>query len=127
MRHRISVVVDDEPVVRAYMSAVLRQENYQTVEAGGGTDALEILHNLEGCVDLVVTDVQMPDGDGLSLAAVVTKSYPAVPIILVSGREKPPTELAFLQKPFGPAALVDAVRQVTSAPRKLSSRAGNGQ
>src|ERR1017187_2072254 len=66
-RMPLSLVVDDEPAVRGLTSAILREEGFQTLEASDGTQALQIVLALEGEVDLIVSDIQMPNGDGLSL------------------------------------------------------------
>jgi two-component system cell cycle sensor histidine kinase/response regulator CckA len=108
----VSLVVDDEPSVRKYVSTILQREDFQTLEAEDGAHALQIVHELGGGVDLIVSDVQMPNGDGLSLASAVEKLYPAVPVILVSGNAKPSARFEFVQKPFPPATLLKAVRKV---------------
>jgi DNA-binding NtrC family response regulator len=68
-------------------------------------------------VDLIVSDIQMANGDGLSLANAVKNSFPALPVILVSGNASPDAEFEFLKKPFLPAALVNAVRKIL--PRRV--------
>jgi two-component system, response regulator PdtaR len=114
----VSLVVDDEPTVRRYVSTILAGEHFQTLEAEGGAHALQIVQELDGGVDLVVTDIQMPNGDGLSFAQAVRNSFPAVPVILVSGNAKPDTCFEFVKKPFLPATLVNVVR------RLFASKAG---
>jgi DNA-binding response OmpR family regulator len=64
-------------------------------------------------VDLIVSDIQMPNGDGLSLARAVGVSHPAVPIILVSGNAHSEVSgFEFVQKPFSENVLLKAVRNV---------------
>ncbi len=118
MPHRISVVVDDEPAVRAYVKAILQREQFQTVEAENGADGFEVVRKLSGEVALIVTDVQMPGGDGLTLASSVRETFPAVAIILVSGHVTPDTSFEFVQKPFPPNALLQAVRNVMTVDRR---------
>jgi two-component system cell cycle sensor histidine kinase/response regulator CckA len=108
----ISLVVDDEPSVRRYVSSILQREDFRTLEAQDGAHALQIVHELDGVVDLIVSDIQMPNGDGLSLAHAVGKAFPALPVILVSGNAKPDIGFEFVQKPFLPATLMKAVRKV---------------
>lgn len=116
----VSLVVDDEPTVRKYVSTILKQEHFQTLEAEGGAQALRIIQDLGGSVDLIVSDLQMPNGDGLSLAQAVKNSFPAVPVILISGNANPDAAFEFVKKPFLPATLVSAVRRV------FESKAGGG-
>jgi two-component system cell cycle sensor histidine kinase/response regulator CckA len=108
----VSLVVDDEPAVRRFVSALLRQEHFQILEAEDGSQALQIVQELDGEVDLIVSDIQMPNGDGLSLAQAVKDSYPDVPVILISGQVNPDASFEFVQKPFLPATLVKAVRKL---------------
>src|ERR1039457_5240668 len=109
---RISVVVDDEPSVRKYISAILKREHFQTVEAGDGAHGLRILQELGDEVALIVSDIHMPNGDGVTFARAVKASFPAVPIILVSGRAERHPELGFIRKPFLPSVLLKTVREV---------------
>src|ERR1700675_4545169 len=67
----LSLVVDDDPDIRAYIKQILKRDGFETLEAGGGNAALEIVKLLDGCLDLIVTDIQMPEGDGLSFANAV--------------------------------------------------------
>ena len=67
---------------------------------------------LDGEVDLIVTDIQMPGGGGIALARAVRKAYPSVPIILVSGHGDPDTEFEFIAKPFSWTVMSRAIRRV---------------
>jgi len=111
----ICLVVDDDPSVRKYVSNVLQRENIRTLEAEGGFEALRIVQKLGGDVDLIVSDIQMPNGDGLSLARAVRVSFPRVPVVLISGNVAPDLGFAFVEKPFLPADLVAAVRKAMPA------------
>ena len=110
----VSLVVDDEPSVRKYVRNILEREHFRTLEAEDGSRALQIVQELGGGVDLIVTDIQMPNGDGLRLAHSVKESFPAVPVILVSGETRPDPDAGFefVQKPFLPMTLVTAVRKL---------------
>lgn len=109
----ISVIVDDEPAIRRYIMSILDRENFQTVEAEDGTRGLQLVRELGETVELIVSDIQMPNGDGLTFARAVKQSFPAVPVILISGCAEPDGEFdGFIRKPFPPHALVQAVRNV---------------
>ena len=112
----LSLVVDDEPKIRAYIKAVLRRECFEILEAEGGNQALEIVKMVRGRIDLVVTDLQMPNGDGLSFANAVRKTFPSVPIVLMSGRAKPDTVFDFVEKPFTAEALAQVIRKLVARP-----------
>lgn len=111
---RISLVVDDEPAVRKYISAILQREHFQTVEAGDGEHGLRIVQELGEEVALIVSDIHMPNGDGVAFAQAVKAAFPAVPIILVSGQAEPHPEFGFIRKPFLPSVLLKTVREVVA-------------
>jgi DNA-binding response OmpR family regulator len=95
-----------------YVTTILREDDFQTLEAEDGARALEIVKDLGGGVDLIVSDIQMPGGDGLTLANAVRNCFPAVSVILISGHGTPDTGFEILTKPFSPGALLQAVRSV---------------
>jgi len=110
MVDRISLVVDDDPSIRKYISMILQQEHFRSIEAEDGVRGLQIVRELGDGLDLIVSDVQMPKGDGLIFARAVRKSFPAVPIILVSGRGEPAERFdGFVEKPFQASELRQAV------------------
>jgi two-component system, cell cycle sensor histidine kinase and response regulator CckA len=119
MARRISLIVDDEPAIRSYIRAILEGECFEAVEAGSSKRGLEILEDLGGQVELLVSDIHMPEGDGLSFARTAGEAFPELAIVLISGyvgsNEVLPFE--FLQKPFSPAALLRTVRKVVPAQR----------
>ena len=110
----VSLVVDDEPSIRKYVSTILQREDFKTLEAEDGARALQIVEALGGRVDLIVTDIQMPNGDGLTLARAVRRLFQAVPVILVSGNAQPDAAFEFVEKPFSPSAILQAVRKVSA-------------
>ena len=112
MGPKISLVVDDEPPVRTLIASILNVEHFQTLEAGDGCHAFRIVQDLAGGLDLIVSDIQMPNCDGLSLARAVRNSFPTVPVVLLSGNSKPDEGFEFVKKPFLPSTLVSAVRKV---------------
>ena len=109
----ILLVEDDPPSGRA-MALALRTAGREVVNANSGTEALEMiaLHDFE----LVITDLVMPNLNGLNLINAIRLKRPNMPIILVSGylaKEAGKAIIdetaAFLQKPVSPTALVMAV------------------
>jgi len=119
MPDRICLVVDDDPSIRTYVATLLRHwEHFETLEADGGEHALEMMRLLGDAVDLIVSDIQMPGGDGVSFAHAVKELFADVPVILVSGSAPPDAfEFEFVEKPFAPDTLLRAVRRVL--PQKL--------
>jgi CheY-like chemotaxis protein len=118
MSEKISLVVDDEPSVRTFITAVLRSNGFQTIEADNGGQALELLRKLGTGVDLIVSDIQMPIMDGIALACSVRSEFPEVPLVLVSGYAEveqskfPEGTFEFIRKPFLPVTLLNTVKKV---------------
>ena len=111
----IAVVVDDEAPIRMIARRVLEQENWKVYEAASGPEALDVLGDHER-LDLLVTDVHMPDMSGLRLASLVRKQRPDVKVLYVTGyrdrvfaaQTELPQDEGFLEKPFSRNALAEA-------------------
>jgi len=110
----VALVVDDEPLVRRFVSAVLRHEGWSVVEAGSAVAALAIADN--GPFDLLVTDYEMPDVTGVALAQQLRKRDEDLPVLMVSGHPDAAREIqglegrtAFALKPFAAQELVTRV------------------
>jgi CheY-like chemotaxis protein len=111
---RIALVVDDARTVRSYIAAVLRMDGFETLEASDGIEAFTLVRRLAGRLDLIISDVQMPGGDGVALARSVLAQFPSIPILLVSGdfQPSPNLKVEFLEKPFRPTALLEIIRKM---------------
>ncbi len=113
------LLVEDEEAVRAFASRALASRGYTVHEAGTGTEALAVMEETGGAVDLVVSDVVMPEMDGPSLLRELRKARPDLKIIFVSGyaedafaKNLPEGEqFHFLPKPFTLKALATAVKE----------------
>jgi CheY-like chemotaxis protein len=118
MGERICLIVDDEPAIRTYLSVVLRQRGMRSLEAGNTIEALRIVKELGGRIDLPITDIQMPgDMDGIDLAYSVKSSFSALPVIVISGgMEIAPWGLAVIRKPFVPGVILEAVDKALLPP-----------
>ena len=82
------LVVDDEAAVRGIVAALLERSGYQTHTAESAADALDCLGR-NGC-DLVLSDVMMPDVDGLSLLDSIGTEYPVIPVVMFTGGSRYP-------------------------------------
>jgi two-component system cell cycle sensor histidine kinase/response regulator CckA len=115
------LLVEDEEGLRALNARGLASRGYTVLEAGNGIEAIEVLEQ-EGGVDLVVSDVVMPEMDGPALLKEVRRRYPTVKFIFVSGyaedafaKSLPEGDMpAFLPKPFTLKQLVAAVKDTMS-------------
>jgi len=112
----LCLVVDDDSTIRTFVCAIAHAEGLETLEAPCGDDAFDALRMLDGAVGLLVTDIQMPHGDGLSLARRVAARFPHVRAILMSGYVEPEGGFEFVAKPFSWITMRDALRRVLSRP-----------
>ncbi len=97
------LVVDDEPLIRAYVRGVLEDLGQCVVEAGSADEALLLLA-IDG-IKLVISDIEMPGNDGLYLLAVIRSKFPKMPLVVMSGMTLPrrseiPAGTEVLCKPF---------------------------
>jgi two-component system cell cycle sensor histidine kinase/response regulator CckA len=114
------LLVEDEDPVRAVNARALSARGYTVLEAASGIEAMEIIAERGAPVDLVVSDVVMPEMDGPTLLGELRKLYPDLKVIFVSGyaeeafRKNLPEgeEFNFLPKPFSLRQLVETVKQV---------------
>ncbi len=83
--HETILVVDDEQSMVVLLSDVLTGQGYHVLSASNGLEALELLDKQDKPVDLLISDVIMPEMDGYQLAAQVSKRYPDMKIQMVSG------------------------------------------
>jgi len=110
------LLVEDEATVRAVAERALVRKGYRVVTAANGVEALERMAE-ESNIDLLISDVVMPEMDGPTLAGKVREAHPAMPIVLMSGyaeeqlrREISVPGFAFLPKPFSVQQLANAVQ-----------------
>jgi two-component system cell cycle sensor histidine kinase/response regulator CckA len=117
--HGTILLVEDEEGLRALNARGLASRGYTVLEAGNGVEAVEALERQSGHVDLVVSDVVMPEMDGPTLLRELRKRNPALKIIFVSGYAEEAFEKSvsdasqyyFLPKPFTLKQLVSAVKE----------------
>jgi two-component system cell cycle sensor histidine kinase/response regulator CckA len=117
------LLVEDEEGLRALNARGLTSRGYTVLEAGNGVEAIEVLEKYDGEVDLVVSDVVMPEMDGPTLLRELRSRIPGLKIIFVSGyaedafQKHLPTDgqFAFLAKPFTLKQLVNEVKTTLAA------------
>jgi two-component system cell cycle sensor histidine kinase/response regulator CckA len=115
----VILLVEDEEAVRRGGKRMLETRGYTVHEAGSGVEALEIMEELDGKIDIVVSDVVMPEMDGPTLLRELRKKYPDMKFIFVSGyaedafaRNLPPeSKFGFLPKPFSLKQLAVVVKE----------------
>jgi len=124
------LIIDDNTSMREVVSEMLQQAGYETVDVENGRFALQV--HRESPVDLIITDLFMPDTDGLEIINQFRHQYPEVKIIAVSGggsrglvellsvAKKMGAERA-LMKPFSWEELLAAVQGVLDQPSSTAA------
>lgn len=111
---RTVLVVDDEPAIRALYNEILTDAGFAVIEASEGKAAIR--HAEQQIVDLIITDLLMPEFEGIETIRYLRSHFPQVPIVAISGKSVylEPARLlgatAVLQKPVGADELVTTVR-----------------
>jgi CheY-like chemotaxis protein len=117
----IILVVDDDPSLLGVTEGILGLAGYATIAASGPLEALRKSRNFEVDIHLLLTDVDMPEMDGLALAACILAERAHTRVLLVSGVPPANTKLPLLKKPFGGNELLEEVaRVIAGAPTLLS-------
>jgi len=118
------LLVEDEDAVRQFSVRALRNKGYRVIEANSGEGALAVIRRDDEPIDVIVTDVVMPQLDGPELVKVVRETRPDMKVIFISGyaedafrkRVGSDTELHFLPKPFSLQQLASKVKEVIARP-----------
>jgi len=127
------LLVEDEAAVRELVAEVLREQGYEVLAAGHPSEALELAAQRREPLDLLISDVVMPDCDGRALLKDLQQQQPTLQVLFISGfpdqaiarHGQLDAGLAFLQKPFTPESLARKVREVLES--KLEARAATIQ
>jgi CheY-like chemotaxis protein len=115
------LVVEDERQLREMAKTILTRKGYRVLEAGNGVEALAVWREAGGCIDLVLTDLIMPEGlSGRELAKILTSDRPKLKVLYTSGysldlldEDKSVFHAGnFISKPFRLTDLTDAVRRL---------------
>ncbi len=114
------LICDDDDGVRELLVDVLKIRSYNVLEARNGNHALEVARAHDSAIDLLITDLVMPERSGSELAAELRKTRPGLKVLFVSGYTDDEKLLSgaldpgthFLAKPFLPGELVRAVRAI---------------
>jgi len=127
--HESILVVDDDEHVRGAASRALKRLGYNVLEASDGIEALRVVRNPLQPIDLIVTDVVMPNMGGRELAQHAARERPDVPVLYLSGytddevmqRGVAQHQVSFLQKPFRTQTLATKIREILDG-RSSSAR-----
>jgi two-component system cell cycle sensor histidine kinase/response regulator CckA len=112
------LLAEDEPALRKLARLILEEEHYRVIEARNGRDALELAARYRGTIDLLLTDIVMPELSGPDLVAQLASVRPDLSVIYMSGytdsriagRHLADESHSLLRKPFDPDELTRQVR-----------------
>ncbi|GAC1682463.1 MAG: hypothetical protein NVS9B3_00070 [Gemmatimonadaceae bacterium] len=118
------LVAEDDDAIRPLMRRLLERRGYRVLEARHGVQALELAERQQSAIDLLVTDVVMPELGGRELAENLVRATPDLRVLFMSGytddvvlrRGLVDVRVPFLQKPFSSSAFARKVREVLDAP-----------
>lgn len=124
---RSVLIVEDEPILAKNIMRFLSRRGYQVSTASCALDALRELAARH--IDIVVLDIDLPDGNGLDFYKRVFPDYPHLQLIVITGRHSPGDEeranllgaRGFFRKPFTLAALVEAADGLSAETRSVRS------
>lgn len=112
------LVVDDDPTNLCFIEGLLSANEYQSILASSGEEALDIISK-QNSIDLLLTDIDMPGINGIVFAKYISDLYPKMKILFMSGYILPSTlfsilgkKVAFLQKPFQKTNLIAQIKFV---------------
>jgi len=115
------LLIDDDEHVLANLCYFLNYKNYDVTSASDGLEGLELLENDQTKFDLIITDIIMPQINGISLISIIKKKFPDMPVIAITGWGEYPGEFAIecqadevLSKPFELSELEKAINKLIS-------------
>jgi two-component system cell cycle sensor histidine kinase/response regulator CckA len=116
------LIVDDEPLMTELFEKLMSKRGFAVVSAAGGEEALRMMGADDTVADLVITDMTMPQMDGLALAAELLRRYPKLPVMLATGHDADmsiaaglPNVVSVVRKPYQHRALAETIRSFLNA------------
>lgn len=124
--HETILIIEDEQMVRDLTRRILEAEGYKIIVAENGKIAIEIVKRKKGKIDLVITDVVMPEMSGTEFSRIVKEIFPELPILFTSGYSEDKSffedlrdvNAMFLSKPYVSATLIGKVREFLDMKRQ---------
>lgn len=111
------MIVDDEPFIRKFVRDVLEREGYAVIDADCGGQALALYASFRDDIDVCLTDVRMPEMDGLELCRRLRQLGANFPVVFMTGYtdETLPENSALLTKPFRIEQLINLVAKTVES------------
>ena len=124
------LVVDDEPAILNLVKLILEAAGYPVLAACNSQEALSLFKDSRHSIDLLLTDISMPDTSGLELAGQASKTVPHLPVMFMTGcrpdsphieflrREGPFSDCKVIRKPFTSPELLGEVTNILSTAQR---------
>ena len=116
------MMIDDEPLMTDMFRQAMTKRNFHILVASSGAEALQIVTAQGASIDLIITDMTMPDMDGLAVAHELYARVPHVPVLIATGHDLDPTRLnlppnvvEIIRKPYQLRALAERIRDILAA------------
>ncbi len=117
---RTILVVDDEPMALKLVQSILEKRGFEVIVSTSPKQALKLFEAKQDQIDLLISDIVMPEMDGTKLAGHIVAKNPELPVLFMSGfvtenevaDASAIAQFAFIRKPFRPATLVQAVQKM---------------
>jgi len=115
-KNKTILVVDDDAIVLDIVEAFVEQQGHKVLCAQCGHEALKLANEHNGKLDLLLTDVIMPNMNGMDLAKTMVRNNPDLKVIFMSGCLQPAIDSpnAFIQKPFSHKTLTNHIKKAFS-------------
>ena len=112
---RVVLLVEDEVLIRNLVRLSLRAAGFHVIAAADGQEALALSRDYPERIDVLLTDVDMPNLDGITLAGLLKAERPDIQVVVMSGRFSGPVrvggaEVTIVEKPFSPQNLVQMIQ-----------------
>jgi len=115
---RTILVVDDEPMALKLVQTILEKRDFEVLASTSATQSIKIFEAQRDRIELLISDIVMPEMDGTKLAGRLVAMNPDLPVLFMSGflteseiaDTSAISQYAFIRKPFRPSTLVQAVR-----------------
>jgi CheY-like chemotaxis protein len=118
-REETLLIVDDEPLMTDVFRQFMTKRGFRVLTAASGKEALQIIDAEAPGVDLIITDMTMPDIDGAALAHRLYAQLPQVPVMIATGHDLdtaalglPPNVVEVVRKPYQNRRLAERIREI---------------
>lgn len=113
------LIIDDTEEVLSALCKYFKQKDYTVLSASNGLDGLKLIETERDGLDIVITDLVLPNISGVAVISIVKKKYPQLPVIAITGWGEHPEALAkeakadlVMEKPFKLPELEEAARNL---------------